>query len=93
MSGKGPKKRRGRPLKLRVRPIVDKLACTPGFDHLLIGKGKRGEGQDVGICSPGEFLFRALVEGTANASGMAVSQNEIKRAIRSRRRAEKKPRK
>ena len=90
MSAKGPGRRRGRPTgttKLRARPAVDKLATTRGFDHLLSDVGRAGVPGQAGVPSAGEFLFQMLVEGTAEAKGAPLGKREIKRAIRSRRRA------
>ena len=98
MSEKTPIKRRGRPAgttKLPARPFVDKILGMRGFDHLLTNVGTKGRHGEIGdkgnhgkpgITAPGEFLLRLLVEGTANGVGKVLSNKQIKRAIRSRRR-------
>lgn len=87
--GKKVPKRRGRPAgatKLKARPTLDKLASTPGFDHLLKDAGTPGKPGSRGKASGGAFLMGLLVEGAIEQSGSVVSQREIKKAIRSRRR-------
>ena len=98
-SGRSASKSRGRPegsVKLRAQPYIKKLAVVRGFDHLLAGKGLKGAPGSVkapsraGVQSPGEFLFFLLVEGEAEKHGLVLSRDEIKRAIRSRRRIQQK---
>jgi len=89
MKSAKPLKRRGRPTgttKLKARAALDQLASTRGFDHLLINAGSPGEPGSKGKPSGGAQLMAMFVEGEFLKTGQVVSQREIKKAIRSRRR-------
>ncbi len=75
------KRRRGRPpgsTKFLARAIVDKLAAPKGgFGYLLLNRGKKGFEEKEGKPSPGELLFRLMVEGTANAEGRELGGRKV----------------